>query len=103
MPKQHKPIPADIAELALTNVTKLDTGCWESTFKVGKLGYAHVKSFLAHRASWTAVNGQIPEGMVIDHKCFNRRCVNPEHLRVMTLRENTQRKNGRDFPLGQSG
>jgi len=56
---------------------------------------------LAHRAAWTAVYGQIPEGMTIDHLCKNRRCVNVEHLRLLTNYENARRTSGRDWPLGQ--
>jgi hypothetical protein len=43
----------------------------------------------AHRMSYELYVGQIPEGMVIDHLCCVRDCVNPKHLRVTTSRENT--------------
>ena len=42
----------------------------------------------AHRFSYQMFVGEIPAGLVLDHKCRNRRCVNPEHLRVVSLREN---------------
>ena len=57
---------------------------------------------LAHRASWVYAHGtQIPEGMTIDHQCKNRRCVNPEHLRLLTNFENARRTDGRDWPIGE--
>lgn len=42
----------------------------------------------AHAVAWELENGVIPPGMVIDHKCWNRACVNVEHLRLATLSEN---------------
>lgn len=43
---------------------------------------------LAHRVVWTQAKGSIPDGMVLDHICRVRSCVNPDHLRVVTTREN---------------
>ena len=43
----------------------------------------------AHRVAYFMKNGSIPEGMVIDHTCKNRSCVNTKHLRVVTRTQNT--------------
>lgn len=45
----------------------------------------------AHRWSYENSKGKIPEKMVIDHLCRNPSCVNPEHLEVVTMAENTRR------------
>lgn len=58
----------------------------------------------AHRAAWIEVNGPIPEGLVVDHMCHteavqrgeceggrgckHRACLNVEHLRLITQRDN---------------
>lgn len=68
--------------------------CWEWTASLnhngyGKFGISPSHSVLAHRFAWQTLIGDIPERMVIDHLCRNPRCVNPDHLRVTTRRQNT--------------
>jgi hypothetical protein len=45
-----------------------------------------------HRLAWEWANGPIPDGMVIDHLCMNRACVNIEHLEAVTQEVNAQRR-----------
>lgn len=52
---------------------------WSSKYK---------RAFMAHRVLWEGINGKIPEGLCIDHLCRNRACVNVNHLRVVTNKEN---------------
>lgn len=54
----------------------------------GKIRKAHHVSLLLH--GWP--EEKIPKdsrGMVIDHICRNKACVNPDHLRLVTQTENT--------------
>ena len=46
---------------------------------------------LAHRFAYEMFVGAIPEGMQIDHLCQNKRCVNPEHMELVTPGENISR------------
>lgn len=46
---------------------------------------------LAHRFSFRAFKGSIPENYTIDHLCRNRSCTNPRHLEAVTHQENLLR------------
>src|SRR6185312_2134418 len=50
------------------------------------------KNTLAHRLIFQLFHGPIPERMLVDHKCHNRHCINPEHLRLATSAENCQHR-----------
>lgn len=58
-----------------------------------KAGYGHAANgdgppVLAHRAFYEAMHGKIPDGLVLDHLCRVRQCVNPDHLHPCTSKEN---------------
>lgn len=43
-----------------------------------------------HRMMWVYANGELPpEGMHVHHLCYNKSCCNPEHLELLTQRENS--------------
>lgn len=71
------------------------TGCWvwllyRDPRGYGRLTFRNKQGTMAHRWAWERVNGPIPEGMTVDHLCFNPGCVNPDHLRLLTHSENTR-------------
>lgn len=76
------------------------TGCW---FWLGTIsnGYGRLslgrrkegtrRSALAHRIAYEMARGPIPDGLVIDHLCRQRSCVNPDHMELVSSVENVMR------------
>lgn len=93
-------------ELALARIadrTNRAGSCWLWTRGTTGAGYGRFTigsvDFYAHRASYEAHVGPIPEGMFVLHSCDTPACVNPAHLRVGSARENVRDRvdHGRDF------
>ena len=71
--------------------------CWEWQRSKTPNGYGRLRytiernkytNLYAHRYAWELVNGPIPDGMFILHKCDNPSCVNPSHLYLGTQSDN---------------
>lgn len=72
-------------------------GCWIWAGAKQSMGYGETwdrdakRVVLAHRHVYELLNGPIPEGLVIDHRCRVEVCVNPWHLEPVTQGENVRR------------
>ena len=87
--------------------------CWDWTASLSAQGYGQLAVKIngkrtvttAHRISYSLHFGPIPDGKHVDHRCRNRRCVNPSHLRLVTPGQNNQNHSGarRDSATGVRG
>lgn len=91
-------LPRPAAERLANKTIKQPDGCWQWTGSGNSDGYSQIqfggRNVYVHRLAYELANGPIPAGMQIDHRCFNRRCVNPEHLRPTTAKQNNENRRG---------
>lgn len=84
-----------VKERILARTTPTPTGCFQWNNKPKKNGRPYITvngvSKAAYRALWEVTVGEIPVGMTIDHTCFNKLCLNIEHMEVVTMAENINR------------
>ena len=75
-----------------------DSGCIEWLGARNTKGYGLIvdqgKTSRAHRVAYEVHTGTIPEGMMIDHVCHNPPCINPQHLRAVTQKQNRENLKG---------
>jgi hypothetical protein len=82
------------------------TPCWIWQLRIRDNGYGSAsvnrKPYPAHRLYWENRNGQkVPDGLVLDHLCRQRACVNPDHLELVTHPENCRRGLGTKLTAAQ--
>lgn len=68
--------------------------CWETSRERQLISYRN-HHMIAHRIAYMIQHGDIPEGMLVRHKCDNDKCINPEHLELGTHKENMEDRNKR--------
>jgi hypothetical protein len=74
------------------------TGCWLWSGAAADGGYGRVwlngRMEQAHRVVYAAHRGPISHGLECDHLCRTPACVNPDHIELVTTRENLLRGRG---------
>lgn len=84
-----------VLDRILPQIDKTDY-CWIWLGRVsGKNNYPQIslsgKQVMVHRVVYEELVRPLSSVETLDHLCRNRKCVNPEHLEPVTLRENVQR------------
>lgn len=84
----------------LSHIEHAANGCWIWLRAKRPEGYGTLdaavegkkyQTHAAHRVSYIVFRGPIPSGLEIDHLCRQPSCINPDHLEVVTRRENVLR------------
>jgi hypothetical protein len=98
------PLPKITAEQRFWSKVDKSGDCWVwtgSTFEPEGYGLFHLtvspgkyRSRTAHTFSFEIANGPVPPGFKIDHRCRNRLCVRPDHLRQATTKQNAENLGG---------
>ena len=74
-----------------------ENGCIEWNGALNDAGYGvkriEEKFWYVHRWSYTVNHWEIPKEMTVDHMCHNSKCHNPDHLRLLTHKENAREWN----------
>lgn len=75
-----------------------ENGCFNCTSHSScRGGYKRIhvskeKHILVHRFVYEQCFGEIPDGLIVRHKCDNPECINPEHLTLGTYKDNMRDK-----------
>jgi hypothetical protein len=93
-----------LKKLFLLQIEKTET-CWKWKQSKDNHGYGRFsvsgKRYATHRLSYMLFNGPIPHNRIVRHTCDNRICVNPKHLILGSMSDNSLDAVKRNRKLGQ--
>lgn len=108
-PEDDRGVILDMRLIEENSIPVPEAGCWLWTGTCSNKGYGAIPlgkrgmKAKAHRVSWSAKNGPIPDGLVVCHKCDTPQCVNPDHLFVGTVFDNNRDRRDKGGYIGNSG
>lgn len=98
LPGHNRRVRATPIEVAFWAQVRRDEACWEWQAARNSGGYGWFRfgpsrtSTGAHRVAYELVNGPIPAGLGVLHRCDNPPCCNPAHLFLGTNQDNVTDK-----------
>ena len=92
----------DMQERLLVNSLEMENGCWQWLGRATKDGYGLINvrqgskhvARRAHHVAYEFFIGPVPAGLELDHKCYNRRCIHPNHVIPATRQQNNANRRG---------
>jgi hypothetical protein len=100
---QQVNLPAALPLHIARNIGPGDGGCWLWTRSKSPDGYGWAsykgRTCQAHRLVYRLLVGEPSAGLVTDHLCRVRHCVNPAHMEMVTPIENLRRGYGWAYRL----
>ena len=98
VPRLKSMSPKKALKIKIIHASRADGECWVWPNKPDKDGYGYMNysgsRTSAHRLVYELLVGKVSKGLLLDHINCTRMCVNPEHLRPVTRKQNAENLQG---------